>query len=87
MAQCQVGGYLSHPTDLGKPKGVHFMPKEQYDSMASTDCVIKAGKASFSARRHIPRMKNDEWYVLEAVHSSKVSVGISGEDNDEHRYV
>jgi hypothetical protein len=59
FALCQVGvfggrsegGKKSCARDLGKPKGVHFKPKQQYDTMASTDCVTKADEASFSVRR------------------------------------
>jgi hypothetical protein len=47
MAPCQLSGYLSYATDLGKPNGIHFMPEEQCDSMSDSDCGRKASKASF----------------------------------------
>jgi len=43
------------------------------DSMASTDCVTQAGEASFVVRRGISRKNNNEWYVLEVMHSYKVT--------------
>ena len=77
-------GVKSHATDPDKPKGVHFMPKkEQCDSMTTTDRVMQADEASFGVRRSIPGENINEWYVIEAMHSLKVLVRVSGEDDDE----
>lgn len=43
-------------TDPGKSKGVLFKPKEQCDSVTTTDRITKAGEAGEN---------NNEWYVLE----------------------
>jgi hypothetical protein len=43
-------GKKSHATDPGKPDGVHFMPKEQCDSIDTTDRVTQASEASFSVQ-------------------------------------
>ncbi len=50
FALCQVDGVKggskgckkSHVMDQGKLKGVHFKPKEKYESIASTDCNKKS---------------------------------------------
>jgi hypothetical protein len=75
------GGIKSYTTDPGKPDGIHFMEKEKCDSMSTVDCVTKAGEASFCVQKN-----NNEWYVLAAMHSSKVLVRVSGKDDDE-RYI
>ena len=75
------GGIKSYTTDPGKLDGIHFMEKEKCDSMSAVDRVTKAGEASFCVRKN-----NNEWYVLEAMHSSKFPVSVSGEYDDE-RYV
>ena len=64
FAPCQEGGFkrdskgskTSHATDPGKSKGVHFKPKEQCETMTTTDPITKAGEAGEN---------NNEWYVLE----------------------
>jgi hypothetical protein len=83
MALCQVGGYLSHVMDPDKPNGMHFMPAGQRDSMLDAYHPTKGGKAGFGVQKRIPGKNNDEWYLLEAMHSLKASVQVSGEDNDE----
>ena len=59
------------------------MPEKQYDSMADIDRSAKVSEASFGVRKRIPEKNNNEWYVLEAMHSSNVLVRVSGEDDDE----
>ena len=44
-------GKKSHATDPGKPDGVHFMPKEQCDSIDTTDRVTQASEVSFSVQK------------------------------------
>ena len=59
-------------TDPGKSKGVHFKPKEQCDSVTTTDRITKAGEAGEN---------NNDWYVLNGgVDSSKFSVHVPGDD-------
>jgi hypothetical protein len=41
--------------DLGKPNGIHFMPKKQQDSMADIDRFTKTVEASFGVQRRTPR--------------------------------
>ena len=43
----------------------------------------KNGEATFGMQRSISEEQNDEWYLLEAMHSSKLLVRESGEDDDE----
>lgn len=49
------------------------MPEKQYDSMADIDRSAKVSEASFGVRKRIPEKNNNEWYVLYAMHSSKVT--------------
>jgi hypothetical protein len=73
-------GKKSHTADSDKPNGVHFIPKEQHDSMSDSDTCKMGG----GTRKSVPGKNNTEWYVLEAMHSSQVSVRarvcVSGED-------
>jgi hypothetical protein len=55
------------------------MPKEQRDFMMSADSMSKVGKASFGTQKSIPGKNNNEWYVLEAMHTLKILVRVSGE--------
>ena len=48
--------------------------------MASTDRVTKAVEASFGVQKRIPRKNNNDWYVLEAMHSSNVSEAWCGDN-------
>ncbi len=59
----------SHAMDLGKPKGVHFMPETKCESVG--------------VQKRILGKNNDEWYLLETIHSLKVLVPVSKEDDDE----
>jgi hypothetical protein len=49
------------------------MPEKQCDSMADIDRSAKASESSFGVRKRIPEKNNNEWYVLYAMHSSKVT--------------